>query len=109
MTQSGAWFNEVRGHTASSTLATCEFRSRRRDKTDRNDARGIAQEMRPRLGTTLPCQDCRHTEYGYAADQPEALKRKLTDLENYIRGAVRGYDYSLELLLGVPTTRASAS
>jgi len=38
-----------------------------------------------------PCQDHRNAEDAHAASQSKALKRKLIDLENHIRGSLRAY------------------
>jgi len=62
-----------------------------RNKTDRNDARGIAHMMR--LGWYRPVfvKDLETQKLRTLLANRKLLKRKLVDLENHIRGALRTY------------------
>jgi len=62
-----------------------------RNKTDRNDARGIAQMMRLGWFRAVHVKNVEMKKNVHAFGQSQLLKRKLVDIENYIRGALRTY------------------
>ncbi|WP_247820014.1 IS110 family transposase [Bradyrhizobium sp. 187] len=62
-----------------------------RNKTDRNDARGIAQMMRLGWYRAVHVKNIDMQKMRTLFTSRKLLKRKLIDLENYIRGALRAY------------------
>jgi transposase len=62
-----------------------------RNKTDRNDARGIAQMMRLGWFKAVHVKSVETQRLGTLLANRKLLKRKLVDLENHIRGALRAY------------------
>jgi len=80
-----------------------------RNKTGRNDARGIAQMMRLGWYRAVHVKNIDMQKMRTLLTSRKLLKRKLIDLENHIRGALRAYGCSLEPLPAVPTKPASAS
>ena len=68
------------------------FRLRRmRNKTDRNDARGIAQMMRLGWYRAAHVKNIDMQKMRSLLANRKLLKRKLIDIENHIRGALRTY------------------
>lgn len=72
-----------------------------RNKTDRNDARGIAQMMRLGWFRAVHVKNIEAQRLRTLLSNRKLLKRKLIDMENHIRGALRTYG----LLIG-PVGRA---
>lgn len=62
-----------------------------RNKTDRNDARGIAQLMRLGWYRAVHVKSVETQKLRTLLSNRKLLKRKLVDLENHIRGALRTY------------------
>jgi transposase len=62
-----------------------------RNKTDRNDARGIAQMMRLGWFRAVHVKDTEMQKMRTLLTNRKLLKRKLVDIENHIRGALRTY------------------
>lgn len=62
-----------------------------RNKTDRNDARGIAQMMRMGWYRAVHVKSDASQRLRTLLANRRLLKRKLVDLENHIRGALRTY------------------
>jgi transposase len=62
-----------------------------RNKTDRNDARGIAQKMRLGWCRAVHVKDVEMQKMRTLLSNRKLLKRKLVDIENHIRGALRTY------------------
>lgn len=62
-----------------------------RNKTDRNDARGIAQMMRMGWYRAVHVKSDANQRLRTLLANRRLLKRKLIDLENHIRGALRTY------------------
>ena len=62
-----------------------------RNKTDRNDARGIAQLMRLGWYRAVHVKNVETQKLRTLLSNRKLLKRKLVDLENHIRGALRTY------------------
>jgi transposase len=62
-----------------------------RNKTDRNDARGIAQMMRLGWYRAVYVKNAESQKLRTLLANRKLLKRKLVDVENHIRGALRGY------------------
>ena len=62
-----------------------------RNKTDRNDARGIAQMMRLGWFRAVHVKDVEMQKMRTLLSNRKLLKRKLVDIENHIRGALRTY------------------
>lgn len=62
-----------------------------RNKTDRNDARGIAHMMRLGWFRAVHVKDIETQKLGTLLANRRLLKRKLVDLENHIRGVIRTY------------------
>jgi len=62
-----------------------------RNKTDRNDARGIAQMMRLGWFRAVHVKNIDMQRMRTLLSNRKLLKRKLVDLENHIRGALRTY------------------
>jgi transposase len=62
-----------------------------RNKTDRNDARGIAQMMRLGWFRAVHVKNDENQRLRTLLANRRLLKRKLIDLENHIRGALRAY------------------
>jgi transposase len=62
-----------------------------RNKTDRNDARGIAQMMRLGWFRAVHVKDVEMQKMRSLLTNRKLLKRKLADIENDIRGALRTY------------------
>lgn len=62
-----------------------------RNKTDRNDARGIAQMMRLGWYRAVHVKNIDMQKMRTLLTSRKLLKRKLIDLENHIRGALRAY------------------
>lgn len=62
-----------------------------RNKTDRNDARGIAQMMRLGWFKAVHVKTVETQRLGTLLANRKLLKRKLVDLENHVRGALRAY------------------
>jgi len=62
-----------------------------RNKTDRNDARGIAQMMRLGWYRAVYVKNIDMQKMRTLLSNRKLLKRKLIDIENHIRGALRTY------------------
>jgi transposase len=62
-----------------------------RNKTDRNDARGIAQMMRLGWFRAVHVKNIEMQKMRTLLTNRKLLKRKLVDIENHIRGALRTY------------------
>jgi transposase len=62
-----------------------------RNKTDRNDARGIAQMMRLGWFRAVHVKDIEMQKMRTLLTNRKLLKHKLVDIENHIRGALRTY------------------
>ena len=62
-----------------------------RNKTDRNDARGVAQMMRLGWYRAVHVKDIDMQKMRTLLTNRKLLKRKLIDLENHVRGALRAY------------------
>ncbi|MHC2535249.1 transposase [Bradyrhizobium diazoefficiens] len=62
-----------------------------RNKTDRNDARGIAQMMRLGWYRAVHVKNIDMQKMRTLLTNRKLLKRKLIDLENHVRGALRAY------------------
>ncbi|WKA32072.1 IS110 family RNA-guided transposase [Bradyrhizobium roseum] len=62
-----------------------------RNKTDRNDARGIAQMMRLGWYRAVHVKNIDMQRMRTLLTNRKLLKRKLVDLENHVRGALRAY------------------
>ncbi|MGY4626469.1 IS110 family RNA-guided transposase [Bradyrhizobium sp. USDA 4486] len=62
-----------------------------RNKTDRNDARGIAQMMRLGWYRAVHVKNIDMQKMRTLLTNRKLLKRKLVDLENHVRGALRAY------------------
>ena len=62
-----------------------------RNKTDRNDARGIAQMMRLGWFRAVHVKTGENQQLRTLLANRRLLKRKLIDIENHIRGALRTY------------------
>jgi transposase len=62
-----------------------------RNKTDRNDARGIAQMMRLGWFRAVHVKTDENQQLRTLLANRRLLKRKLIDIENHIRGALRTY------------------
>jgi DNA-binding FadR family transcriptional regulator len=62
-----------------------------RNKTDRNDARGIAQMMRMGWFRAVHVKSPESQRLRLLLANRRLLKRKLIDLENHIRGALRAF------------------
>ena len=62
-----------------------------RNKTDRNDARGIAQMMRLGWYRAVHVKNIEMQKMRSLLANRKLLKRKLIDIENHIRGALRAY------------------
>src|SRR5258708_28883926 len=62
-----------------------------RNKTDRNEARGIAQMMRLGWYRAVHVKGVETQRMRTLLANRRLLKRKLVDLENHIRGALRVY------------------
>ena len=60
-----------------------------RKKTDRNDARGIAQIMRLGWFHAVHVRNVEMQKMCTFLTNRKFLKRKLVDIENHIRGALR--------------------
>ena len=60
-----------------------------RNKTDRNDARGIAQMMRLGWFRAVHVKNIEMQKMRTLLSNRKLLKRKLVDIENHIRGALR--------------------
>jgi transposase len=62
-----------------------------RNKTDRNDARGIAQMMRLGWFRAVHVKNVDAQKMRTLLSNRKLLKRKLVDIENHVRGALRTY------------------
>jgi transposase len=62
-----------------------------RNKTDRNDARGIAQMMRLGWYRAVHVKNIDMQKMRTLLSNRKLLKRKLIDIENHIHGALRAY------------------
>ena len=62
-----------------------------RNKTDRNDARGIAQIMRLGWYRAVHVKNIDMQKMRTLLTNRKLLKRKLNDIENHIRGVLRAY------------------
>jgi transposase len=62
-----------------------------RNKTDRNDARGIAQMMRLGWYRAVHIKNIDMQKMRSLLANKKLLKRKLIDIENHIRGTLRAY------------------
>ena len=69
----------------------CVSLSTMRNKTDRNDARGIAQMMRLGWYRAVHIKNIDMQKMRSLLANRKVLKRKLIDLENHIRGTLRAY------------------
>jgi transposase len=68
-----------------------------RNKTDRNDARGIAQMMRLGWFRAVHVKNIEMQKMRTLLNNRKLLKRKLVDIENHIRGALRTYGANNEI------------
>ena len=66
-----------------------------RNKTDRNDARGIAQMLRVGWFRAVHVKDIEMQKMRTLLSNRKLLKRKPVDIENHIRGALRTYGRSI--------------
>jgi transposase len=73
-----------------------------RNKTDRNDARGIAQMMRLGWYRAVHVRNIDMQKMRSLLSNRKLLKRKLIDIENHIRGTLRAYG----LLIGAVGRRS---
>ena len=69
----------------------CVSLSTMRNKTDRNDARGIAQMMRLGWYRAVHVKNIDMQKMRSLLANRKLLKRKLIDIENHIRGTLRAY------------------
>lgn len=60
-------------------------------KSDRNDARGIAQLMRPGWFRPVPCKSLSAQETRATLTARKLAQSKLRDMENSLRGILRGF------------------
>jgi transposase len=76
-----------------SKRAICAFHYPRSatEKTDRNDARGIAQMMRLGWYRAVHIKNIEMQKMRTLLANRKLLKRKLIDIENHIRGSLRAY------------------
>ncbi|WP_328804236.1 IS110 family transposase [Roseibium aggregatum] len=80
-----------------------------RNKTDRNDARGIGQMMRLGWFRAVHVKCVENQKLKTLLANRRLLKRKLIDLENHIRGALRTSACGSERSAGTGSKRACAS
>jgi transposase len=80
-----------------------------RNKTDRNDARGIAQVMRLGWYRAVHVKNIDMQKMRTLLTSRKLLKRKLIDLKNHIRGALRPMDCLTEPSPAGHMKHASAS
>jgi transposase len=80
-----------------------------RNKTDRNDARGIAQMMRLGWYRAVHVKNIDMQKMRSLLSNRKLLKRKLTDVENHIRGTLRAYGLRGGRSAGLALRRGSAS
>ena len=92
----GIWLHREL-HAAGLPMIVVEARHMRvslsamRNKTDRNDARGIAQMMRLGWFRAVHVKNIEMQKLRTLLANRKLLKRKLVDIENHIRGALRAY------------------
>ena len=79
------------------------------NKTDRNDARGIAQMMRVGLFKPVHVKTLVAQEQRMLLTSRKLLQRKLLDLESDLRGTLRNFGLKVGIVSGVDTRRGSAS
>ena len=80
-----------------------------RNKTDRNDARGIAQMMRLGWYRAVHVKNIDMQKMRTLSGQPEAAQAQADRLENHIRGALRAYGLLVGAVARGTTKHASAS
>jgi transposase len=79
------------------------------NKTDRNDARGIAQMMRVGLFKPVHVKTLIAQEQRMLLTSRKLLQRKLLDLECELRGTLRNFGLKVASLVALDTRHASAS
>jgi transposase len=90
--------------------------SAQRNKTDRNDARGIAQMMRTGWFRAVHVKSPESQQHRFLLSSRQLLKRKFIDVENELRGALKAFGLAIgavsrgeleartfELIDGAPT------
>jgi len=80
-----------------------------RNKTDRNDARGIAQMMRMGWYHAVHVKGVETRRMRTLLANRRLLKRKLIDIENHSRGSLRAYGLRVGQSVGPSLKRVSAS
>lgn len=80
-----------------------------RNKTDRNDARGIAQMMRLGWYRAVHVKNIDTQKMRSLLANRKLLKRKLIDIENHIRGTLRAYGLLMGAVGVGATKHASGS
>jgi transposase len=80
-----------------------------RNKTDRNDARGIAQMLRLGWYRAVHVKNIEMQKMRTLLANRKLLKRKLIDIENHIRGSLRAYGLLVAPLLEELTKHAFAN
>jgi transposase len=80
-----------------------------RNKTDRNDGRGIAQIMRLGWFRSVHVKNVEMQKMRTLLTNRKLLKRKLVDIENHIRGALRTYGFWSEQSAAANMRRACAN
>src|SRR6516165_9385636 len=78
-------------------------------KTDRNDARGIAQMMRVGLFKPVHVKTLVAQEQRMLLTSRKLLQRKLLDVESDLRGTLRNFGLKAGVVSSFDTTRGSAS
>ena len=79
------------------------------NKTDRNDARGIAQMMRVGLFKPVHVKTLATQEQRMLLTSRKLLQRKLLDVESDLRGTLRNFGLKVASSAAVDTRRGSAS
>ena len=79
------------------------------NKTDRNDARGIAQMMRVGLFKPVHVKTLVAQEQRMLLTSRKLLQRKLLDVESDLRGTLRNFGLKVGVVSGFDTRRGSAS
>ena len=80
-----------------------------RNKTNRNDARGIAEMMRLGWYRAVHVKNIDMQKMRSLLSNRKLLKRKLIDIENHIRGTLRAYGLLMEPSVAGATRHASGS
>jgi transposase len=78
-------------------------------KTDRIDARGIAQMMRVGLFKPVHVKTLAAQEQRMLLTSRKLLQRKLLDVESDLRGTLRNFGLKMGVVGGLDTRRGSAS